>query len=86
MLVRLGRIFSRFFVTSVEMRELRNPNACSGDGEILGAGSGGKESDEGKSFEPIQPNFIAASGPPVLVHVLPLSLPLSLCSVSLHLS
>ena len=50
-LVRLGRIFSLCFVTSVFitgiMGELPNPNACRGDGGILGAGSGRKESGEG---------------------------------------
>ena len=49
----LGRIFSLCFVTSVFiigiMGELPNPNACRGDGGILGAGPGGKGSAEGRS-------------------------------------
>ena len=41
--------------------ELRNPNACRSDAEILGAKLGGKGSAEGQSFQSIQPNFIAAT-------------------------
>ena len=64
-LVKRGRIFSFYFVTSVGIivEELANSNAftCRSDGEILGVGSGRKDSAEGESFPPIQPNFIAAT-------------------------
>ena len=64
-LVRRGRLFSFCFVASVGiiMGELTNSNAftCRGDEEILRAGSGGKGSAEGQSFQPIQPKFIAAT-------------------------
>ena len=71
--MRLGHIFGLCFVTSVGiiMWKLPNTNACRGDEEILGTGSGGKNSTEGQSFQPIQPAVIAAT----LVHVC-LSLPL----------
>ena len=61
----LGRIFSLYFVTSVGitiiMRELPDPNACRGDGEILGAGSEGEGGVKDHSFRPIQLNVVAAT-------------------------
>ena len=43
------------------MGELPDPNACRGDGEILGAGSEGEGGVKDHSFRPIQLNVVAAT-------------------------
>ena len=78
MLVRLGENLSLCFCDILGNCQHKCMQGCRGDGEILGARSGGKDSDEGQLFQPISATLSTLSTRPRACSPLSLSLSLSL--------